>query len=85
MAPPNMRGGVQARPIDDQSLNSRLRMLQQQKREIAQLAQKYELEDNSKIGELSYLTLMNSKKGHHHHATAPGGGSPTKNLDNLEA
>ena len=43
-------------------------MLQQQKREIAYLAQKYELDDNSKVSELSYLTLMNSKKGHHHHA-----------------
>ena len=63
---PNQGGRVQARPIDDQSLNNRLRRLQEQKRAIAGLALKYELEDNSRVGELSYLSLMNPKKGHHH-------------------
>lgn len=54
------------KPIDDQSINNRLRRLQEQKREIAEMAAKYDLEDNSKIETYSLLTLVNPRMGHHH-------------------
>lgn len=52
--------------MDDQTMNSRLRSLQEQKREIEALAQKYQLEDNSKVETLSLLTIRNPGMGHHH-------------------
>ena len=51
------------RPIDDQSINHRIRQLQEQKNEIAYLASKYQLEDNSRVPQLTLLTLANPKTG----------------------
>jgi len=59
-----MRG---MRPVDDQSINNRLRQLQEQKREIANLALKYELRDDSRVETLTLLSLRNPNMGHHHH------------------
>ena len=59
-----MRAGPRA--IDDQTLNNRIRQLQEQKNQIAQMALKYELEDNSTVDTLSLLTIRNHRMGHHH-------------------
>ena len=63
---------MENRSIDDHSINVRLRDLQEKKDSIAQMARKYDLEDNTSVERLSLLTIHNKRGGGRAHDSVIG-------------